>query len=118
MTLSEHQLSLLAMLADLVRRGQITQVQIQAVTGVHQSQISRILRGQVRRTSANVDALCKYAKTRHGGRAGSRSPAGLQRLHAVASRLWNGTPDHAQALADAMEAIGRVQEAAGRGAGD
>jgi transcriptional regulator with XRE-family HTH domain len=41
----------------------MTQQKLAARTGVHQSQISRICRGQFERaTAANVARLCKYAK--------------------------------------------------------
>ena len=48
-------------LAQAVRSRAITQKDIADATGVHQSQVSRILAGQIRRVSANVLALCKYA---------------------------------------------------------
>lgn len=42
---------------------EITQKGLEMATGVHQSQISRILSGKVHRVSKNVVKLCKYAET-------------------------------------------------------
>lgn len=40
----------------------LTQTEISRATGVHQSQVSRILAGQFTRASRNVQRLCEYAK--------------------------------------------------------
>lgn len=42
---------------------QLTQAEVSRATGVHQSQISRILAGSARRASKNVQRLCKYAES-------------------------------------------------------
>ena len=60
--LSENQSKHLSLLAQCINRKQITQQGVSLETGVHQSQISRILAGQVRRSSPNVLKLCKYAE--------------------------------------------------------
>jgi hypothetical protein len=62
-------------LIDLLRKscatGQLTQLGIAVATGVHQSQVSRILAGCARRPSKNLLALCKYAES-HSGNGATR----------------------------------------------
>lgn len=53
---------LLRLLADRVLSGELLQTQIAEATGVHQSQVSRILAGEARRASKNVLRLCKFAE--------------------------------------------------------
>jgi transcriptional regulator with XRE-family HTH domain len=50
------------MLADRVLSGQLSQRKVAEATGVHQSQVSRILAGEARRASKNVLRLCKFAE--------------------------------------------------------
>jgi transcriptional regulator with XRE-family HTH domain len=47
-------------LAEAVASNAVTQQTISEATGVHQSQISRILSGKVRRVSKNVLRLCNF----------------------------------------------------------
>ena len=61
--LSEKESTLLRLLAGYVERKQITQQELALATGVHQSQVSRILAGRARRPSQNLLKLCKYAET-------------------------------------------------------
>jgi DNA-binding Xre family transcriptional regulator len=42
---------------------EITQKDLELATGVHQSQISRIMSGKVCRVSKNVMKLCRYAES-------------------------------------------------------
>ena len=53
----------LQFLSDQVTKGTVKQQEIEKSTRVSQSQISRILAGQARRTSKNVLKLCKYANS-------------------------------------------------------
>lgn len=63
MMLQPDQIEKLTVLAQRVSAKHITQLRLSEVTGIHQSQISRILAGDVRRASKNVLKLCKYAET-------------------------------------------------------
>lgn len=47
-------------LAKAVAGKKVTQTTISLATGVHQSQVSRILSGEVKRASKNVKRLCNY----------------------------------------------------------
>lgn len=51
----------LRILSDQIAEKKLTQQQIALATGVHQSQISRILAGKASRPSRNILKLCKYA---------------------------------------------------------
>jgi transcriptional regulator with XRE-family HTH domain len=59
--LTAHQVELLSKLSYFLKDTKIGQKEVEAATGVHQSQISRIISGNVRRASPNVLRLCKYA---------------------------------------------------------
>lgn len=48
-------------LAKAVAAKEITQTSISRATGIHQSQVSRILSGDVKRASKNVQLLCKFS---------------------------------------------------------
>jgi hypothetical protein len=47
-------------LAEAVAARTITQTHISEATGVHQSQVSRILSGDLKRASKNVQRLCSF----------------------------------------------------------
>lgn len=61
--LTKGQSAQLLLLSDYMDRKQLTQQELALATGVHQSQVSRILAGRARRTSRNLLKLCKYAET-------------------------------------------------------
>lgn len=60
--LTAEDTQLLHHVAELVAERKLTQTELSRVTGIHQSQISRILAGQLSRASRNVQKLCEYAK--------------------------------------------------------
>jgi transcriptional regulator with XRE-family HTH domain len=63
--LSEHDKHLLCKLGRLTSIGVITQTDISKGTGVHQSQVSRILAGHSKRQSPNLKKICAYAESMH-----------------------------------------------------
>lgn len=68
-------MSLLAWLRAAVADRRVTQQEIASATGVDQSQVSRILGGQAKRSSANVIALCRFAAGMTGANdAGNEVP--------------------------------------------
>ena len=105
--LSKYQRDLLNYLAESVQRRQISQSQVAENTGVHQSQISRVLAGRFKRASPNALKLCKYASDLRGGEP-TASPA--EELSAALNRIWDGTTEHAQALVSVLDAVGRAQD--------
>jgi transcriptional regulator with XRE-family HTH domain len=96
-------------LAQRVAARRLTQEEIAQATGVDQSQVSRILTGQAKRRSRNVERLCRYARG-----LVSASPSAVshrQHIEQAVDTLWDGSARHARAIADALDAIARVQQA-------
>jgi transcriptional regulator with XRE-family HTH domain len=98
---------LLQRLSAAVVSGSVTQQHIAEATGVHQSQISRILSGQVVRDSPNVARLCEFAETLKPQRL--PAPFAGKELTDTVLRIWDGTPGHAAALRKLLEAVGETQ---------
>lgn len=99
---------LLESLAIRLRDGACTQQQIQVATGVHQSQVSRILSGQAKRLSKNVERLCKYAEgLAKDDRASTSKDA--ERLCNNILEIWDGSAAHAQAIDEVLAALGKLQ---------
>ena len=109
MELEHEKVERLRQLAALVGRRFVTQTEISAATGVSQSQISRILAGQFRRASKNVEAICNYANLRQE-RPKSNRARDQAALTAALLALWDGTSSHAQTLIDMLSAIGAAQQ--------
>lgn len=99
---------LLESLAIRLRKGICTQQEIQAATGVHQSQVSRILAGQAKRLSKNVELLCKYAEGLAKADRSSTSKISEELCNKVLE-LWDGSAAHAQALDGVLDALGKLQ---------
>ena len=103
----------IAQLARRVASGKLTQHEIAHATGVDQGQISRILAGRAKRRSRNVEKLCAYAQSLRLD-ATDVQPARRQMQEAI-DELWDGSPEHARAIAEAMTSLARVQRAFARG---
>lgn len=76
---------------------------------MHQSQVSRILSGQAKRSSENVLKLCKYASKQRSRSAQASIAPHAEGLSQSLLKVWNGTEAHAQALFDLIAAVDRVQ---------
>jgi transcriptional regulator with XRE-family HTH domain len=102
-TTSQHHLETLK---ASVKSRQIGLKHISDATGVHISQVSRILAGKVKRASPNVEKLCKFAELADlpQGTIGSE-----ELLWKAVKEVWDGTNEHAAALMSFMAAIGRYQ---------
>jgi hypothetical protein len=87
-------------LAALARRAQT--VELAARTGIHQSQVSRLLRGQFARVSPNVRKLLDY-------KPGKPAPAGEEpsrkAVIQAALKTWDETPEGAQALVRLLRSV-------------
>ncbi len=108
---------LLAWLAGRVRQRQLSQLQIASASGVDQSQVSRILSGKSKRASPNLLRVCKYAASVRAA-APETHPASTTasaQLTDAVLRVWDGSPAHAGALVELLEAVERVQRTRGRG---
>jgi hypothetical protein len=84
-------------------------VQAAADTGIHQSQVSRLFRGQFTRLSPNVRTLLAYAA--NGGKAAAvtdRSP-GEKEVVRAALQTWDATPEGARALVRLLKSVREVR---------
>ena len=87
-------------LAALGRRA--STVDIAARTGIHQSQVSRLLRGQFSRVSPNVRKLLGYRPD-----AAKKTPdvEAKQAVIRAALRTWDTTPEGARALVRLLRSV-------------
>lgn len=79
---------------------------ISEATGVHISQVSRILSGKIKIESKNVEKICKFAKIT-GLHPNSTDSEEL--LFKAVKEVWDGTNEHAISLANFLTAINRYQ---------
>jgi hypothetical protein len=94
-------------------RARISTVQIAADTGIHQSQVSRLLRGHFRRISPNVRALLAYASKGQTKRAQPRAAeAARSAVIRAALRTWDATPEGAQALVRLLRSVQEIKRGA------
>lgn len=87
----------LARLRQMVSDGMLNQIGIQMGSGVHQTQISRILSGQIKRVSKNVVKLCKFEQELHKSQSSHEKIN--PRIRQAVEAVWDGTELHAEAVA-------------------
>jgi transcriptional regulator with XRE-family HTH domain len=107
--LTDRQRAALQKLGAAVATGRETQSSIASATGVSQSQISRILKGAVRRPSANVLKLCKFSEAMG---AASRTAQQLtidRSLMRALVAVGADTPAGASALKQLLLSIARLR---------
>jgi len=94
-------------------RARASTIQIASHTGIHQSQVSRLLRGQFRRISPNVRALLAYARK---GKTPQRTPRAAEAARTAviraALRTWDATPEGAQALVRLLRSVQEIKRGA------
>lgn len=105
--LTPAQQSMINALRDLVLSGETTQSEVSQVTGVHQSQISRILSGNVRRSSKNVQKLCKYAES---VASPSLPGEGEARFASVLANMTVSSPEEFLALENLIVSLERWRD--------
>jgi hypothetical protein len=89
-------------------------VQVAADTGIHQSQVSRLLRGQFHRRSRNVERLLAYAdKPGRRAAAPGRAQAAKASVIRAALRTWDTTPEGAQALVRLLRSVQDLRRGSG-----
>jgi hypothetical protein len=87
-----------------------TTVQIAADTGIHQSQVSRLLRGQFERVSPNVRVLLNYAKRpKTYTTPQRRNVAAKTAVVKAALRTWDTTPAGARALVKLLRSVEEIR---------
>jgi len=97
-------------LAALAERVQTTRVA--ADTRIHQSQVSRLFRGQFKRVSSNVRKLLAYAADQKAQAAGVTEPAPTAKDAVVRAALstWDSTPEGARALVRLLKSVRAIRE--------
>jgi transcriptional regulator with XRE-family HTH domain len=90
--------------AQEARKRGLTQTEIAKAVGASQSQVSRLLAGHCQRHSKLLQRVCEYVFYSQKDRSISpqQSPALMEALAAV----WDGTPQHAEALALVIRSLG------------
>jgi hypothetical protein len=99
----------------LARLGaQRSTVQIAADTGIHQSQVSRLVRGQFSRLSANVRVLLAYAEKPRRQRSPERKVhAAKESVIRAALRTWDSTSEGARALIRLLRSVQEIRRTRG-----
>jgi predicted XRE-type DNA-binding protein len=106
--LSPDELRTLDCLRHAVAVRSITQSGIAAATGVDQSQVSRILAGRIKRVSANVSKLCRFASQLQD--VAAVDPADNVVLMQALRIVWDGTVAHAEAIAQVILSLRHFRE--------
>ena len=98
-------------LQELARR--VPTVRVAEETGIHQSQVSRLFRGQFKRISPNVRTLVAYAKE-PARYAAAKQPGETAKAAVIkaALRTWDTTPEGAQALVRLLRSVQRIRRLA------
>lgn len=81
-----------------------SQMSIAKGSGVSQATISRVLERCPKRNSKAFTKLCKYALPEPSS-MDSADPATSPLLMDALRETWDGTPEHAKALADILRAV-------------
>ncbi|MBC7981335.1 MAG: helix-turn-helix transcriptional regulator [Armatimonadetes bacterium] len=84
----------------------ITQVELAKLSGISQSQVSRILAGRFSRRSKAIIQLCKCLKIYPD--LPIRTKTQTKRLEIAVVDVWDGTPGHEAAILRLLEALRAV----------
>jgi predicted transcriptional regulator len=95
-----------------IERSGLSQEDIASAATVSQPAVSRVLRECPRRSGRAFRRLCDYASTLSGSTSGGALSQEAERTILSAVRdVWNGTPEHARALAAMIRAAGAIARA-------
>lgn len=97
-------------------RAGLLQDQLATRAGVSQSAVSRILEKCPQKDGQAFKRLCKYASENAGTPAsGGAAPRPIddQSITEAIWEVWNGTPEHARAIAALIRAVGVVARVGG-----
>jgi len=95
-------------LAALGERVQTTRVA--ADTRIHQSQVSRLFRGQFKRVSSNVRRLLAYAADPKGQAGAEPAQTAKEAVVRAALSTWDSTPEGARALVRLLKSVRAIRE--------
>lgn len=92
-----------------------SQKELALAAGVSQPAVSRILKGHPQRNGRAFSRLCSYASMRAATAGPLKMGPEVQRLISGAvEEVWNGTPEHARAIAAIIRVAGAVGRASRR----
>lgn len=102
---------LASFLESVLETGEISQAELASRLQISQSSVSRALHKQPQRQGRARSCLVMFMQ--QGG-----MEKGFDRIGAVARRVWDGSEEHAEALARIMAACEGLRPARRKGAGD
>ncbi|MBV8035538.1 hypothetical protein [Roseateles sp.] len=92
-----------------------SQTELSLAAGVSQSAVSRILKGCPQRNGRAFSRLCNYASMKAATAGPLKMGPEVERLISGAvEEVWNGTPEHARAIAAIIRVAGAVGRASRR----
>lgn len=97
-------------LRDAVIASGSSYAEISAISGVSQSQVSRICRGQFKRLSENVLQICIALGVPMKSPVVQKSLRAEQRLQAEIVRIWDGSEEGALRLVRFLRSLSNLQK--------
>jgi transcriptional regulator with XRE-family HTH domain len=99
------------LIADKAKKLGLSQEQIAAAVDASQSQVSRVLSGTGKRRSRLFDRVCKYvfSQAKSAKSATTASASKHPALSAALADVWDGSEEHAEALALVIRSLGVFQ---------
>lgn len=88
-----------------ISRLKLTQIHMAIALGVSQGQLSRALNGETKGRSKLLPQLCEYVFSKDVGITDERILSEPNLLEAI-RLVWDGTPQHARALASVIRSLG------------
>ncbi len=97
-------------------RLRVQTIKVAADTRVHQSHVSRLLRGDFKRISPHVRTLLSYAKSAKSREAAVRDTDQHVRESVIRAALqtWDATPEGAQALIRLLRSVRGIRQVAAK----
>jgi transcriptional regulator with XRE-family HTH domain len=86
----------------------LRQQDIAKALGINQSQVSRILTGRIRRHTSVVERVCQYVLHRELDQTRRQVRDNAELIDALAA-AWDGTSQHASALATVIRGLGALR---------
>lgn len=84
----------------------VTQQELADALGIEQYKVSRLLAAKFKRPSPSFDRLCNYLKIDAPLASGSLDPE----LYQAIQEVWDGTREHAAALASVIRTLGSLRQ--------
>lgn len=84
----------------------ITQQEVADALGIEQSKVSRLLSAKFKKPSPSFELLCKYLKVDAPLDSGRLD----QELYQAMVEVWDGTREHADALAAVIRTLGPLRQ--------